>query len=191
MFGAMGSAWCAGPILTAGQIQAAIQEGRKYKSADKFIDNGLKGRRVDVTGNTNVIFFNDWQEVALESAAAHQQLRELNADQAQGTGLLHAYVEIVAAETWTFRQGNTNFLHSHLVLSIGDRVIQPLKDPVVVKNDQTNQFGVGKEWVITLAYDFDVSPGDLLAPVTVIAISGDGKKHQKKVDLSGVFDVPK
>jgi len=183
------SAWCAGPTLTPEQIQAAIQEGRRYKTADKFFGKGLKGRQVELTRNTNVMFFNDWQAIALESAAAHQQMRELKADEIQATGLLHAYVEIRAAETWTFRQGNTKFLRSHLVLTIGERVIQPEKESRVIKNDSVNQVMVGKQWVITLAFDFDVSPEDLMNPVTVNVIDGDGNKHQKKTDLKGILNT--
>src|ERR1022692_1478603 len=81
------SAQCAGPVLTPDQIRAAIQEGAKYKTADKFFDKffdkGLKGRQVELSGNTNVTFFNDKQSIALESAGAHQQMRELKADAVQ------------------------------------------------------------------------------------------------------------
>jgi hypothetical protein len=183
------SAWGAGPVLTPEQTQAAIQEGRKYKTADKFFSKGLKGKPVEISGNTNVTFFNDWQAVALESAAAHQQMRELKADEVKTTGVLHAYVEIHAAETWTFRQGNGKFRHSHLVLTVGDRVIQPLAEEKVVKDETSNKVLVGKGWVITLAFDFDVSPEDLLNPVGVVVIDGDGKKHQKKADLKGVLKI--
>jgi hypothetical protein len=183
------SARCAGPILTAEQIRAAIQEGTKYKTAEKFYDKGLNGRHIELTGNTNVTFFNDGQYVALESAGAHQQMRELNADAIQATGLLHAYVKIHAAETWTFRQGNNKFLHSHLVLTVGDKVIQPVGETRVIKNDSVNQVLTGKSWVITLAFEYDVSPEDLINPVIVIVIDGDGHKHQKKVDLKGILNI--
>jgi hypothetical protein len=181
------SVWGAGPILTPQQVQAAIQEGLKYKTADKFLAKGLKGMPVELTGNTIVTFFNDRQAVALQSATAHQQMRDLKPDEIQTTGLLHAYVQIRAAETWTFRQGNTKFLRSHLVLTIGDRVVQPVKEPEIIKNDSVNQVLVGKQWVITLAFDFDVSPEDLLNPLTAIIIDGNGNKHQKKADLKGVL----
>jgi len=97
------SAWCAGPTLTPQQIQAAIREGSKYKTIDKFLDKGLKGRRVRLASamavdgiSKYVTFFNDWQAVAAEAAAAHQRMRELNAEEVQSTGLLHAYVEVHA-----------------------------------------------------------------------------------------------
>jgi len=139
--------------------------------------------------NSNVTFFNDWQSVALESAAAHQQMRELKADEIQTNGLLHAYLEIHAAETWTFRSGNGKFRHSHLVLAIGDRVIQPVGEERVIKDEGSNKVLVGRGWVITLAFDFDVSPEDLRNPVGVIVIAGDGHKHEKKADLKGILNT--
>jgi hypothetical protein len=51
-----------------------------------------------------------------------------------------------------------------------------------------NQVLVGKSWVITLAFDIDVSPEHLLSPVAVIVIDGDGNKHQKKADLKGILN---
>jgi hypothetical protein len=182
------SAWGAGPTLTPEQIQAAIQEGRKYKTADKFLEKGFKGKQVGLTGNTTVRFFGDWQAVAIESATAHQQMRELKVDEVQTTGLLHAYVEIHAAETWTFRSGNGKFQRSHLVLPIGERVIQPVKE-TVIKSEGSNKVLVGRGWVITLAFDFDVLPEDLRNPVEVIVIDGDGHKHQKKADLKGILNT--
>lgn len=45
----------------------------------------------------------------------------------------------------------------------------------------------GKGWIITIAVDFDVVPEDLVNPVKVIVIDGNGKKHQKTADLKGVL----
>ena len=79
------SARAAGPVLSTGQIQAAIQEGSKYKTVDKFLEKGLRGRRVKLASAMAVdgiskyaTFFNDWQAVAAESAGAHQQMRDLS-----------------------------------------------------------------------------------------------------------------
>src|ERR1700721_113658 len=81
------SAQCAGPVLTPQQVQSAIQEGSKYKTVDKFLEKGLKGKRVKLASamamdgmSKYATFFNDWQAVAAEAAAANQQMRELKAD---------------------------------------------------------------------------------------------------------------
>jgi hypothetical protein len=116
-------------------------------------------------------------------------MREMKTAAIRATGLLHAYVKIHAAETWTFRQGNNKFLRSHLVLTIGDKVIQPIGESKVIKNDSVNQVLVGKSWVITLAFEFDVSPEDLLNPVMVVLIDGDGHKRQKKTELKGILNI--
>lgn len=70
-----------------------------------------------------------------------------------------------------------------------DGVIQPLAEERVIKDETSNKVLVGKGWVITLAFDFDVSPEDLSNPVSVIVIDGDGKKHQKKADLKGILNI--
>lgn len=80
------SAWCVGPVLTPDQIQAAIMKGRKYKTADKFFSSGLKGKRVQLTRSVDVMFFNDWQAVALESAGKRQLMGELTSDAVQSKG---------------------------------------------------------------------------------------------------------
>src|SRR5580704_8537991 len=97
------SARCAGPVLTPQQVQAAIQEGSKYKTIDKFLEKGLKGTRIKLASamatdgiSKYATFFNDWQAVGAEAAAAHQQMRELKPDEVQSNGLLHAFVEVHA-----------------------------------------------------------------------------------------------
>src|ERR1035441_3132946 len=90
------SAWCAGPVLTPQQVQAAIQEGSKYKTIDRFLEKGLKGKRVKLASAMAVdgiskyaTFFTDWQAIAAEASGAHQPARELRADDVQASGLLH------------------------------------------------------------------------------------------------------
>jgi hypothetical protein len=90
------------------------------------------------------------------------------------------------SEMW--HAGNEKFLSSHLVIVVGDRVIQPTKEEVI-KTANTNRVFVGKGWIITVAVEFDVTPEDLLNPVNVIVIDGNGKKHQKMADLKGVLTV--
>jgi hypothetical protein len=41
---------------------------------------------------------------------------------------------------------------------------------------------------ITLDFAFDVLPQDLLQPVMVIMIDGDGNKHQAKANLAGLLN---
>jgi len=194
------SARCAGPLLTPEQIQAGIQEGRKYKTIDKFLENGLKGKRVRLASamavdgiSKYVTFFNDWQAVAAESAAAHQQMRELKADDVQTAGLLHAFVEIHARGSIPTGKLNRRYREqrAHLVLKIGERVIQPVEKSMIKKSDQSAPMAVlgVQEGKIALDFAFDVSPDDLQAPVEVILIDGDGNKHQHTVDLKGILDI--
>jgi hypothetical protein len=106
----------------------------------------------------NVTFFGDWEAVVLESAGAHQQMRELKADEVQTAGLVHAYVLMLLDENWSKK-----LHHSELVLQIGDRTIPSLKDGRVVKNDSLIPL-LGRDYPVTLAFHFDLSgvpPEDL------------------------------
>src|ERR1039458_2327568 len=209
------SAWCAGPPLTPDQIQAAIREGSKYKTADRVLDclndkyvscdRNLKGKRVKLASamaadgiSKYATFYNDWQAVVAQSAAANQQMRELKPADVESKGLLHVFVEMQA------RGGTVEELvryneRSHLVLKIGDRVVQPADK---VKNfrygQSTEEFLVqhsgrqasaGGHPKITLGYTFDVSPEALKMPVEVILIEGDGNRPQHEADLAGVLDI--
>jgi hypothetical protein len=220
------SAWCAGPPLTPAQMQAAIREGSRYKTADKVFDcldlkrascdSNLAGRRVQIESSwaapphsrwkifasdgisKDATFFSDWQAVVAQAAAANQQMREFKPEDVDSKGLLHVFVEMQA------RGGTVEELvryneRSHLVLKIGDRVVQPAEK---VKNfrygQSTEEFLVqhsgrqasaGGHPKITLAYTFDVSPEDLKLPVEVILIDGDGNRHEHEADLAGVLDI--
>jgi hypothetical protein len=143
------------PKLTATQIQAAIQQGREYKSPDKFFDKGLRGKRVEPTGYTTVTFFNDWQAVALASAEAKFEMRELKVDDVHPTRLLHAYVQTkltipLGAVHWSGIGDSDAFVRrSNLVLMIDGKAVQPVGRRVVSNHGAT----------VMLAFDFDVTQG--------------------------------
>jgi len=193
--------WGAGPTLSREQIQSAIHEGRRYKTADQYLEKGMKGKRVKFAGAMAIdgtskyaTFFDDWQAVAAEAAAANQQLRELKPDEIQSGGLLHAFVEIHARGAsgtgkLDRRYGNGR---AHLVLKMGDRIIQPIDKDMIYRSGQSlAMFALGaKSGKITLAFAFDVSPEDLRSPIEVILVDGDGNRHSQTVDLDGVFRQP-
>jgi hypothetical protein len=195
------SARCAGPVLTPQQIQAAIQEGGRYKTLDQFFEKGLKGKRVKLAGamakdgiSKYATFFNDWQAVAAEAAAAHQQMRGLKVDEVQSSGLLHVFVEVRGGGIVGISRLDRGYQgkRAHLVLKAGDRIIQPVDKSMI---RQSNEVRASLAWgtmmrKITLDFAFDVSPGDLQSPVEVILIDGDGNKHQQSVNLSGILDGP-
>jgi hypothetical protein len=174
------------PRITTAQIQAALQKGREYKSADKYFQKGLRGKRVEPTVYTTVTFFNDWHAIALASANAGFEMRELKADDVHPAGLLHAYVQTKLTFGFGAVQqgdisGNDDFLrHSNLVIMIEGKAVQPVERRTVASHGGT----------VVLDFDFDVSPHDLLNPVMVVSVDGsDGHRHQKKVNLAGVLDI--
>jgi hypothetical protein len=227
--------WCAGPTLTREQIQAAIQEGGKYKTADEFFAamtnskqhhkarNGVLIATVPVVALPVILhhgksykgpsvvrvqlasamakdgiskyatFYNDWTAVAAESAAAHQQMRELKPEEIQTTGLLHVFVELHGRGAFPTGKMNRRYgpQRAHLVLELGERIVQPVEKTTIMKSDQSPAAYLAgyNESKITLSFAFDMSPEDLQSWVTVILIDGDGNKHQQKADLNGILDV--
>lgn len=194
------STYAAGPVLSTTQIQSALVEGQRYKTVDKFLEHGLKGRRVKLDGamardgiSKYATFFNDWYAAAAESAAENQQMRTLKPEEIDSSGLLHAFVEVNARGAIPTSKLNRRYREqrAHLVLKIGDRIIQPTEKLMVKRSDQSVGMillGVpsGK---ITLTFAFDVSPADLKEPVQVILIDGDGNRHEQTADLSGVLEI--
>jgi hypothetical protein len=138
-------------------------------------------------------FYNDWTAVAAESAAAHQQMRELKPEEIQTTGLLHVFVEVHGRGAIPTGKMNRRYgpQRAHLVLNIGERIVQPVEKTTIMKSDQSpGAYLAGyNESKITLSFAFGVSPEDLQSPMTVILIDGDGNKHQQKADLSGILDI--
>jgi hypothetical protein len=171
-----------------------------YKTSDKFLQTGLKGRRVKLAGlmardgmTKYATFFNDWAAVTAASAAANQQLRKLNPEEIRIGGLLHAFVEVhgrgvLAKGRLDRRYGQDR---AHLVLQIPDgRIVQPVEKSMIYRSGQSvPMFLLGSpSGRITLDFAFDVLPQDLLEPVGVILIDGDGNKHNGKVNLEGILE---
>lgn len=198
------SAVCSGPALTPEQIQSAIQEGNKYKAPDKFFEKGLQGKRIKIAGtmakdglSKYATFFNDWYAVAAEAAAANQQMRELKVEDVQSNGLLHALVEVRGGGVVGVSRLDRRYQgkRAHLVLKVGDRIIQPVDKSMIRQSNETAStlllFGVSGLAMrkITLDFVFDVSPEDLKSPVEVILIDGDGNKHHQTADLNGILNL--
>src|SRR5438132_3544159 len=81
----------AAPIRTAAlsdsEVKNAIAFGEQFKSADQFLDDGLKPYKFKIAGimatdgtSKYVTVLTDWTTIAAASADAHRRLRELTAD---------------------------------------------------------------------------------------------------------------
>jgi hypothetical protein len=138
-------------------------------------------------------FFNDWHAVAAESAAAHQQMRELKAEDVQSKGFLHAFVEVHARGASGTGKLDRRYGHerAHLVLKVGDRIVQPVDKSMMYRSGQSaTMFLLGSpSGKIALEFAFDLVPEDLQNPVEVILIDGDGNRHLKVADLGGILNV--
>jgi hypothetical protein len=69
---------------------------------------------------------------------------------------------------------------------VGDRVIQPIANGRTVKDGPIPL--LDRDWVITLTFEFDVSPEDL-NKVRVIVTDGAGRKRQSKTSLTGILNA--
>ena len=141
---------------------------------------------------SEITFFNDWQRIAMDSAEANFQMRDLKPEDVHATNRLHAYwkMDVTLWETLIESDAVAAIAHagkvnailtrSNLVLIIHGKTVQPI-EKYSVRN---------RGYTVTMGFDFDASPADLLNPVTVISIEGSrGHKHTNKLDLAGIFDV--
>jgi hypothetical protein len=169
---------------------------------DKYVscDRNLKGKRVKLASamaadgiSKYATFYNDWQAVVAQSAAANQQMRELKPADVESKGLLHVFVEIQARGASGTGKLDRRYSNerAHLVLKIGDRIVQPTEKSMNYRAGQSiGMFMLGaKSGKIALDYTFDVSPQDLQSSVEVILIDGDGHRHEHEADLAGVLDI--
>jgi hypothetical protein len=136
--------------------------------------------------------------VVAQSAAAYHEVRELKLADVQSKGLFHVFV-VMQAKGGTVAELVRYNDFCHFVLKIGDRIVQPIEktanfrelqsmETFLVEHTsrQANPVGSPK---ITLGYSFDVSPQDLLSPVEMILVDGDGNRITHEADLAGILDI--
>ena len=159
------------PSLNEAQIKQAIAYGARFKTEDEFFKSGIKGVRIKLASamamdgiSKYATFFDDWNVIAAKSAAANQQMRELNPIGIQSKGLLHVIVEIHARGTigngkLSRRYGKER---AHLVLKIGERVVQPLAKGTMYESGGSTAGvllgGPGWSGKTVLDFAFDVLP---------------------------------
>lgn len=182
-----------GQNLATEQVAEAIAYGAHYKTKDKFLEKGLRGVQVKLASamafdgiSKYAIFFNDWNYIAAESAGANQQLREVKPEDFDPNGLLHAFVEVHARGAIPTSKLNRRYLEerAHLVIRVGEKIIQPVSKSMLRRSDQSPGSVVlglptGK---ITLVFAFEVSPADLAQDVEVVLIDGDGNQHKARAN---------
>lgn len=185
--------------LSPAQIQEAINYGSKFQTRDKFFEKGLKGVRVKfgpgVLGpggmSRYVTFFDDWNWIGSEAAAARQQIREVSPSDFHPTGMLHALLEVHASGGAGTSRLSRKYLddRSHLVIRTGVRTIQPTAEKMLMRSDAPGiaDLLVGEGGKITVQFEFQVSTEDLKMPTSVILSDGDGKRFEAKVDISNLL----
>jgi hypothetical protein len=117
--------------------------GARFKSADQFLDDGLKPYKFRLAGvmatdgtSKYVTLLTDWTTIAAASADAHRRLRKLTEEEIAkfpNTGLVQAIAEmhargIIAVSRMQGRYGSGR---THLVLAFGETIVQPLDQRVM------------------------------------------------------------
>lgn len=183
-------------VLTEAQMEQAIAYGARFKTRDKFLEKGLEGVRVKLASamamdgiSKYATFFNDWNFIAAESAAANQHMRSVKPSDFEPMGMLHAFVEVHARGAIPASKMNRRYLdqRAHLVIMVGDKVVQPAEKQMLKRSDQSPGMIIAgvESGKITLQFDFEVSREDLVGhQVEVILIDGDGNRHRANADLS-------
>ena len=129
--------------LSENEVKDAVAFGARFKSADQFLDDGLKPYKLKIAGvmatdgtSKYVTVLTDWTTIAAASADAHRRLRELTADDMAkfpNTGLIQVIAEMhargmIPAHRMQGRYGNGR---THVVLKFGETIVQPLEQQVV------------------------------------------------------------
>jgi hypothetical protein len=146
----------------------------------------------------HVKFFTDWVNIAATAVVANRQLRELSAAEIERiprTGLLIAIVELHARGSLPvlklekrFTEGNT-----HLVLKIGDKLIQPQEAFTLSDEIKKTWSDLGwrtgyliekEERKLTLQFAFDLDEQQLNSKATAILLDADGKQRKVDAELS-------
>jgi hypothetical protein len=129
--------------LSDTQITDAVNFGKTWKSADKFLEDGLKPYKSKIAGfmatdgtSKYVTVLTDWTTIAAASADAHRRMRELTGDEIAelpNTGLIQVVAEMHARGIVPVHrmQGRYGGDRTHVVMKFGDTVVQPLERTVV------------------------------------------------------------
>lgn len=182
-------------------VVEALTHGAKYKTRDQYLKKGLlHGKTVELASgmamdgiSKNATFFDDRDLFGSLAAAANQQMRKVDPTELKRTGMLYAYVEVIGRGAIPIGKLHRRYAddRAHLVLETADgEIIQPGKKEQI----GTSGTSVGGALMgypsgkIMLLFNFDVPPSKLQQKLTVILIDGDGHKHVKKADLSGILE---
>jgi hypothetical protein len=129
--------------LSQDAVKDAVAFGSRFKSADQFLNDGLRPYKFKIAGfmatdgtSKYVTLLTDWTTIAAASADAHRRLRTLTEDEIAKfprSGLIQAIAEMdargmVPVHRMQGRYGNGR---THLVLTFGETIVQPLDQRVM------------------------------------------------------------
>jgi hypothetical protein len=208
--------------LSETQIRYAVANGKRFNSRSDFLKEGLKQKKVKIEGRLGrdstskyITFYDDLDVISAAVAEANQKMRDLTAEELHPipiSGLLFARVEIHAGGLLPIGRVSRKFMdgNTHLVLKIGDAVVQPVQAGSYPTPPKTECYDTLYLWSVFGTYNFAVS-GLIPIPIpcgqylpskiaiefafrlsqeqvrqkaTAILIDGTGKRYPVKVDLA-------
>lgn len=206
--------------LSDSVIMRAIAEGKRYASRDKYLSDGATKFRCNVAGfwsfdgiSKGIQFFTDFDAIAAAAAAANREMRPFTLEQAKAlplTGLLLANVGMTARGKFPMERLQNDYVAKgvHLVLQVGDSLIQPITKGDVATTSSgdasamvlLNWYKVGNMSLLTATpigfasshyeqeFVFPISPATVPADIRVYLIHGDGDRKEVKCHLAGIAE---
>jgi hypothetical protein len=205
------------------QVSQAVARGKLYSCRADFLKDGLKSKKIKIDGamardgvSKYVTFYDDRDVIAAAAAEANQKMRDLSPVDIASiphSGLLFANVEIHARGLIPTKRMAQRYMdgNAHLVLEIGDGVIQPVKIGTYPTPPKTECYNTMYLWSVFGNYNFSVGglvpiaiPCGSVGPnkiaiefafaldeeqrrakkAEVILLDGDGKRHSAEFDLA-------
>jgi len=200
--------------LSEPEVRDAIAFGTTFKSANQFLDDGLKPYKFKIAGvmatdgtSKYVTLLTDWTTIAAASADAHRRLRELTAEEIAkfpNTGLVQVIAEmhargLIPAGRMQKRYGQGR---THIVLKFANVIVQPLEQQVVadVRSPAyglwvftSNTFGNlgwtlvptgSSEEKIVTNFTFSLPDEQRRSKGKIVLIDGNGSQDDADVDFS-------
>lgn len=197
------------------QLQAAISEGLKFPTRARYLEKGTKAGRCGWAGTFSmdgikkeVRFFTDFDIVAASAAAANGEMRRFTLEEARKLPLydvLFANVWMKAQGAFPVRRLQSKYVEGglHMVLQVGDSLIQPLSKADIQTEGESAQFGTLYQWydlggyslltgtplgyvaqVFQQEFVFPMSAAELPTALQVWVIDGDGNRKMLECELS-------
>lgn len=163
-------------VADSSRLDRAIAKGKEYRNYRDFLHKGLADTRYQIASawakdgiSKYVTFYDDLDVISAAAATAEQQMREFTPEDLQQlptTGLIFANVELHGRGMVSVAKLNKRYTEgkARLVLRIGGRLIQPVRDGYFPSPPKTECYSTMYLWSVFWGYRFAVAG---LFPITL------------------------